>query len=90
MMIHQRHRLTPRETDIARRVSEGRTAKAIARDLGLSPRYIQTKIDEIARRLPPKVQHLSPMRAITVWWIALDFSRHAIELEEAGELPTVW
>ena len=44
-------RLTRRETDIVRRVAEGKTSKEIARELSISHRTVESHRESVMRKL---------------------------------------
>jgi len=54
--VEHLHRLTQREREIARFVSEGLTSPAIARDLHLSQRTVDNHLGSIFRKLGVKTR----------------------------------
>lgn len=44
--------LTPRQREVARLVAEGKSAKRIAREIGVSPRTAEAHIRDAASRIP--------------------------------------
>jgi len=49
--IQARHHLTARETDVALRLAQGASRKAIARDLGVSPHTVRAQTEKVFAKL---------------------------------------
>ena len=58
--------LTPRERQVAHRVSQGLTAGQIGKELGIAETTVRFYVHKIAERVPGRGL---PMRRIAVWWI---------------------
>lgn len=57
--------LTPREEEVARLVAENKTAKKIARELGIAESTVRNYVRLIAAKLPGAGK---PMQRIALWW----------------------
>lgn len=57
--------LTPREESIARLVAENKTARQIAKELGVSHGTVRKYIEILGDKIPGRGK---PMNRIAVWW----------------------
>lgn len=61
--------LPPRQREVATRVAQGYSTKAIANELGISRRTVEYHIEEAAQILPGEGR---PRYKIMLWWFSLD------------------
>lgn len=63
--------LTARQVEIARLVAAGRSYKAIARQLGISVRTVETHVEDASSRLPDRPGIRTPRMRLVLWVIEL-------------------